>query len=65
MTYTHFTMAYWCVLIAALFCLYNRYVDGLATIAPNDPDYYKTLGKRITSRGYAMPEHGYQALVVG
>ena len=25
------------VLIAALFCLYNRYVDGLSTVTPTDP----------------------------
>ena len=28
------------VLIAALFCLYNRYVDGLATVTPDNPDFY-------------------------
>lgn len=49
------------VLITALFCLYNRYVDGLATITPTDPDFYQTLGKRITSRGYMMPKDGYHA----
>src|SRR5580698_6231217 len=27
-----------CVLIAAAFCMFNRYVDGLATVAPDDPD---------------------------
>ncbi len=47
------------VLIAALFCLYNRYVDGLATLTPTDPEFYQTLGKRITTRGYKMPTHGY------
>jgi len=49
------------VLIAALFCLYNRYVDGLATLTPADPEFYQTLGKRITTRGYKMPEDGYHA----
>ncbi len=52
------------VLIAALFCLYNRYVDGLATVAPTDPDFYEALGKRINSRGYTMPPNGYHPLVV-
>ena len=33
------------VLIAALFCLYNRYVDGLSTVTPTDPAFYKGLGK--------------------
>ena len=28
------------VLIAAAFCMYNRYVDGLGTLAPEDPDRY-------------------------
>jgi uncharacterized peroxidase-related enzyme len=45
------------VLIAALFCLYNRYVDGLATIAPADPQYYEQLGSRLVNHGYQrMPE---------
>ena len=35
------------VLIAALFCLYNRYVDGLSTVTPSDPNFYKGLGKRL------------------
>ena len=28
------------VLIAAAFCMFNRYVDGLATVLPDDPDFY-------------------------
>ena len=48
------------VLIAALFCLYNKYVDGLATVAPTDPAYYQMLGERITGRGYVRPPGGYQ-----
>ncbi len=47
------------VLIAALFCLYNRYVDGLATIAPTDPDYYAALGIRLKNNGYHRPAKGY------
>jgi uncharacterized peroxidase-related enzyme len=50
------------VLIAALFCLYNRYVDGLATAIPANPAFYDALSKRITARGYKMPENGYHAL---
>lgn len=49
------------VLIAALFCLYNKYVDGLATVAPTDPAFYQTLGARITTRGYLRPPGGYPA----
>ncbi|MFZ1678035.1 MAG: carboxymuconolactone decarboxylase family protein [Saprospiraceae bacterium] len=52
------------VLIAALFCFYNRYVDGLATSTPDNSLYYEMLGRRITSRGYKMPADGYHALVV-
>jgi uncharacterized peroxidase-related enzyme len=41
------------VLIAAAFCMYNRYVDGLATWAPTDPEMYRENGKRLAEHGYA------------
>ena len=41
-----------CVLIAAAFCMFNRYVDGLATIAPEDPDAYASAAQRIVEYGY-------------
>jgi uncharacterized peroxidase-related enzyme len=40
------------VLIAAAFCMFNRYVDGLATFAPDDPDMYVTSAKHIVEHGY-------------
>jgi hypothetical protein len=40
------------VLIAAAFCMYNRYVDGLATWAPTDPEMYRENGKRLADHGY-------------
>ena len=40
------------VLIAAAFCMFNRYVDGLATWAPQDPQLYNEVGSRIAARGY-------------
>jgi uncharacterized peroxidase-related enzyme len=40
------------VLIAAAFCMFNRYVDGLATWAPRDPQRYRESGKRIAEEGY-------------
>jgi uncharacterized peroxidase-related enzyme len=40
------------VLIAAAFCMYNRYVDGLATFAPTDPEIYRQTGKRLANFGY-------------
>jgi uncharacterized peroxidase-related enzyme len=46
------------VLIAALFSLYNRYVDGLASWTPDDPAYYRTLADRIVNRGYTRPTDG-------
>jgi len=32
------------VLIAAAFCMFNRYVDGLATWRPSDPEIYREIG---------------------
>ena len=40
------------VLIAAAFCMFNRYVDGLATWAPTDPQMYAMNAERITTQGY-------------
>jgi alkylhydroperoxidase/carboxymuconolactone decarboxylase family protein YurZ len=40
------------VLIAAMFCMCNRYVDGLATWAPADPEMYRQNGKRLAQEGY-------------
>lgn len=40
------------VLIAAAFCMFNRYVDGLATIAPRDPRAYEGMAERIVREGY-------------
>ena len=42
------------VLIAAAFCMFNRYVDGLARFTPTDPEAYKEMGKRMV-QGYALP----------
>ena len=50
------------VLIAALFCLYNRYVDGLATMTPTDPAFYRGLGERLRQHGYNRLPHGYDHL---
>ncbi len=41
------------VLIAAVFCLCNRYVDGLATWAPRDADFYRQRAAIVADRGYA------------
>jgi uncharacterized peroxidase-related enzyme len=40
------------VLIAAAFCMYNRYVDGLATWQPEDAEMYRERGKMVAREGY-------------
>lgn len=40
------------VLIAAAFCMYNRYVDGLGTWAPEDKEAYNDTGKMLAHEGY-------------
>jgi uncharacterized peroxidase-related enzyme len=40
------------VLIAAAFCMFNRYVDGLGTWAPQDRNIYVERGKRRAEEGY-------------
>jgi uncharacterized peroxidase-related enzyme len=40
------------VLIAAAFCMYNRYVDGLATYTPADAGAYDEMGIRMANQGY-------------
>lgn len=42
------------VLIAAAFCMFNRYVDGLGTFAPDNPAMYQARAKKIAEEtGYA------------
>jgi uncharacterized peroxidase-related enzyme len=41
------------VLIAAAFCMYNRYVDGLATWAPTDSEGFKERAARVARSGYS------------
>lgn len=40
------------VLIAAAFCLFNRYVDGLASVAPQDLSTYPLRAQQIVDHGY-------------
>jgi uncharacterized peroxidase-related enzyme len=40
------------VLIAAAFCMFNRYVDGLGTWQPDDPALYRDYGKTNADIGY-------------
>ncbi len=41
------------VLIAAAFCMFNRYVDGLGTWAPEDRMFYVNRAKARAAEGYA------------
>ena len=43
------------VLIAAAFCMFNRYVDGLGTALPDDPAEYAAGAQVLVTRGYRTP----------
>ena len=47
------------VLIAAAFCMFNRYVDGLGTWAPQDRSFYVKRAESRAAEGYAnfVPNH--------
>ena len=47
------------VLIAAAFCMFNRYVDGLGTTQPRDEAMYRERGKMIAREGYVMVSKEY------
>ena len=47
------------VLIAAAFCMYNRYVDGLGTVQPHDEALYRERGKRVAREGYVSVSKTY------
>lgn len=40
------------VLIAAAFCMFNRYVDGLGTWSPQPKEAYKEVGEVLAFQGY-------------
>jgi uncharacterized peroxidase-related enzyme len=47
------------VLIAAAFCMYNRYVDGLGTDQPDDEALYRERGRRVARDGYITVSKEY------
>jgi uncharacterized peroxidase-related enzyme len=49
------------VLIAAAFCMFNRYVDGLATVAPQNPEFYRQRAAQIVRDGYVNVNKGFQS----
>ncbi len=46
------------VLIAAAFCMFNRYVDGLGTLQPQDESIYTRMGEHLATHGYRTPSIG-------
>lgn len=40
------------ILVAAAFCMFNRYVDGLAARTPDDREDYLPMGKVLAEQGY-------------
>jgi uncharacterized peroxidase-related enzyme len=40
------------VLVAAMFCMFNKYVDGLGAFTPKEPAPYEALGQRLAAEGY-------------
>jgi uncharacterized peroxidase-related enzyme len=53
------------VLIAAAFCMYNRYVDGLGTEQPDDEALYRERGRGVARIGYVATSEAYLAAVHG
>jgi uncharacterized peroxidase-related enzyme len=51
------------VLIAAVFCMANRYVDGLGTWAPSDPAIYRERAMEIVEHGYTAVTEAATVLV--
>jgi len=47
------------VLIAAAFCMYNRYVDGLGTVQPRDEEMYRQRGIIVARDGYVRVSKTY------
>ena len=43
------------VLIAAAFCMFNRYVDGLDAATPSDQTWYRERGRFVAEHGYSGP----------
>ena len=42
------------VLIAAAFCMYNRYVDGLGAFTPADAEGYRERARLVAKHGYSV-----------
>jgi hypothetical protein len=36
--------------------MFNRYVDGLASLTPTDEKDYEAMGQRMAEKGYLLPK---------
>jgi uncharacterized peroxidase-related enzyme len=52
------------VLIAAVFCMCNRYVDGLGAWAPEDLNIYRANAAQIVAHGYSAVTESASAHVI-
>ena len=52
------------VLISAAFCMFNRYADGLGTVASDDPELYAIGAQMVVEGGYLplLAETGQNAM---
>jgi uncharacterized peroxidase-related enzyme len=53
------------VLVAAAFCMFNRYVDGLGTNLPKSKEEYPEMGERLAKKGYKYPPLFMRKFVIG
>ena len=53
------------VLIAAAFCMFNRYVDGLGTWAPDDKEWYRDRGRKVAEFGSLVATKQYVPELAG
>jgi uncharacterized peroxidase-related enzyme len=53
------------VLIAAAFCMFNRYVDGLGTRLPASRSEYIPMGLRMAKKGYTYPPLFLRKFIIG
>src|SRR5258708_29403722 len=49
------------VLVASAFCMFNRYVDGLAALTPVDDATYEFIGRMLAASGYKLLLAGDEA----
>jgi uncharacterized peroxidase-related enzyme len=51
-------------LIVGAFNMFNRYVDGLNSFTPTEPEAYKAIGKRLAEKGYIAAKKSETSVAV-